>query len=64
MPLALSDHELDIVMRAAAPLPRARRNEFLQAIAEALKDCREPGPGVIFRTCREQLRKFYDPPIL
>jgi hypothetical protein len=61
-PLALSDEELDLVMRPAAPLPRARCNGFLQAIAEALKDCREPGPGAAFRICREQQRKFFDAP--
>jgi len=32
----LTDQELAVLMRAAAPLPPGRRNLFLQAIAAAL----------------------------
>jgi hypothetical protein len=62
-PLRLSDEELDQIMRAAAPLARNRRDDSLQAIAAALATCSEPGPGTVYQICREQQRRFYDPPL-
>jgi hypothetical protein len=35
MPLALSDHQLDAVLRAAQPLPVGDRAAFLEALAQA-----------------------------
>jgi hypothetical protein len=63
-PIRLSDSELDAVMAAARPLAVERRDAFLQAVAGALQGCRELGPGVVFQTCRELQRQFFDAPDL
>ena len=57
-PIKLSDDELDTVLAAARPLPSERRDEYLQAVATALQNCREIGPGVVHQVCREQQRIF------
>jgi hypothetical protein len=57
-PLALSDNELDAVMNACRPLPVERRDEFLQSLADALKNCPLVGPGVVHRVVAEQQRRF------
>lgn len=62
-PIRLSDDELTAVMAAARPLPVARRDDFLQAVAAAL-DGRELGPGLVHRVCSKIQRRFFDPPDL
>lgn len=62
-PIALTDDELDVVMRAATPIDHDRRGAFLEAVAAELAGQRELGEGVVFRICREQQRKFYDAPM-
>jgi hypothetical protein len=62
-PLKLSDDELDAVLAAARPLPVQSRDEFLQAVADALANEREIGPGAVFRICRETQKRYFDPPI-
>jgi hypothetical protein len=62
-PLRLSDSELDIVMRAAAPLDVNRRDAFLQAVASALmRHQGELGEGVVYKTCAELQRQHFDAP--
>ena len=61
-PLALSDQQLDTVMRAAAPLLPGDRDNFLRALAARLHGECELGDGVIFRACRELQREFFRPP--
>jgi hypothetical protein len=61
-PLAFSDAEIDIVLDAARPLPIASRDLFLHAVANALSEIRERGPGVLYRICREQQKRFLVPP--
>jgi hypothetical protein len=56
--LALSDEEMDVLHRLAAPIAWGRRDEFMQAVANALASCPEPGPGVVYRTARELQRNF------
>jgi hypothetical protein len=64
-PLALSDIELDIVMRLAGPLQPADRAAFLEAVAARLAGHQgELGEGLVARTCRELQREFWDPPDL
>jgi len=63
-PIRLSDSELDAVMSAARPLAVERRDEFLQAVANALQGCGEIGPGVVHRICAEAQRQHFDPPDL
>jgi hypothetical protein len=57
-PLALSEEEIDVLNRLAAPIAYGRRNEFLQAVAAALASCPQPGPGLVYRTAREIQRDF------
>jgi hypothetical protein len=64
MPLVrLSDDELNAVMRAAQPLDPDRRGLFLEAVAVALADQVEVGPGLVHRICAEQQRRFFAPPL-
>jgi hypothetical protein len=46
-PLRLSDSELDIVMRAAAPLAVRDRDAFLREVAAALAALPERGDGTV-----------------
>jgi hypothetical protein len=57
-PLALSDEEIDVLHRLAAPIAYGRRDEFLHAVTAALASCPEPGPGVVYRTAREIQQTF------
>jgi len=61
-PLKLSDDEMTPLYRAAAPIAPHLRDEFLQAVADALGAEREIGPGVVFRVLRDTQRKYFDPP--
>jgi hypothetical protein len=56
-PIRLSDDELAAVMAAARPIDVRVREEFLQAVATALKGC-EIGPGVLHRVLAETQRQF------
>jgi hypothetical protein len=60
-PLKLSDSELDAVFAAARPIARDRRDEFMQAVADALGAEREIGPGVVFRVLRDTQKRYFDP---
>jgi hypothetical protein len=58
-PLALSDEEIDILNRLAAPIAFGRRAEFLQAVADALeKSGGGSGVGLVHRVAREVQRGF------
>jgi hypothetical protein len=59
-PLSLSDQELEIVMRAAGPLPAQDRSRFLEAvIAELAHYSRdEIGEGSIARVAHTLQRQF------
>jgi hypothetical protein len=63
-PLALTDDELDAIMRAAAPLQPHQRDGFLQDIAVALAALPMLGPGVVHRAIAEVQRKHFDAPDL
>jgi hypothetical protein len=62
LPLALSDDQLDTVMRGAEPLPLQDRHKYLQRVAELLYQQGEIGDGAVARVCREAQRAFFDPP--
>jgi hypothetical protein len=64
MPVRLTDTELDLVFAAARPLALDMRDPFLQAVADALANRAQVGPGVVYQVCREQQRRFFDPPNL
>ncbi len=57
-PLSLSDEEIDVLNRLAAPIAWGQRQQFLEQVADALAACPEPGPGLIYRTAREIQRGF------
>jgi hypothetical protein len=57
-PLALSDEDIDVLHRLAAPIAWGQRQQFLQAVNDALASCPQPGPGVVYRTAREIQRSF------
>jgi hypothetical protein len=62
LPLALSDDQLDTVMRGAEPLLPQDRHKYLQRVAELLYQQGEIGDGAVARVCREAQRAFFDPP--
>ena len=49
--------------RAAQPLQVRDRNAFLQAVAERLRNCPEPGDGQVFRAVAEAQKMFFSPPL-
>jgi hypothetical protein len=63
-PLALSDAQLDIVFRLAAPLLAADRSAFLEDVARALGELPEVGDGIVARICAQVQRKYWRPPEL
>ena len=63
-PLALSDTQLDIVFRMAAPLLAADRPAFLEDVALAFGGLPEVGDGIVARTCAQVQRKYWRPPEL
>lgn len=63
-PLALTDNQLDQIMRCAAPLhPRVRRL-FVEHVAVRLRG-KTLGDGEVHKACREVLREsgLFDPPL-
>ena len=63
-PLALTDAELDQIMRYAGPLhPRVRR-AFIEHVANRLRG-KTLGDGLVHRVCAEVLREsgIFDPPL-
>jgi hypothetical protein len=63
-PLALTDTQLDIVFRLAAPLLAADRPAFLEDVARALGGLPEVGDGIVARTCAEIQRRYWTPPVM
>jgi hypothetical protein len=59
-PIALSDSQLDAIVRAAAPLAPADRAKFLEAVAEALRG-RVIGDGTVYLAIAEAQRKYFAP---
>jgi hypothetical protein len=63
--LRLSDAELDVVMNAAKPIARDRRDAFLQAVAtELARYPGELGVGLVHRIVAEIQRAHFEPPHL
>jgi hypothetical protein len=63
-PLALTDSQLDIVFRMAAPLLDVDRSAFLEDVARALAELPEIGDGIVARVCAQAQRKYWRPPEL
>jgi hypothetical protein len=62
MPICLSDCQSLTVIRAAAALPPADRDPFLQAVADQLVG-RELGDGAVHRAVAVAFQAFWKPPI-
>jgi hypothetical protein len=63
MPLALTDTQVDAVIRAAAPLPVAERAAFLEELGRVLAGRHEVGDGQLFVILRDVQRKHFRPPL-
>ena len=50
-----------IITAAARPLRPSDVEAFEAAVAEALRG-QQPGPGSVFRVCREVQKRYFDPP--
>jgi hypothetical protein len=61
-PLALSDAQLDQILRSAQPLRPSARSAFLEDVAQALNG-HELGDGFVQRTCATIQRKYFDAPL-
>jgi hypothetical protein len=61
-PIALSDTQLDAIIRACAPLQPDVRNAFLLDLAALLQGQELLGDGTIGRLIRELQKKHFDPP--
>jgi hypothetical protein len=62
IPLALTDEQMDSVLRAAAPLQPRDRAPFLEALAQALSAQPLIGDGSIHRAIADTQKRFFDPP--
>ena len=61
-PLALTDDQLDTVMRHAMPLHPRLRRAFVEHVAVALRG-QEIGDGSLHRACVMVWRQMFDPPL-
>jgi hypothetical protein len=61
-PLALTDQQLDAVLRAAEPLLPRDRGPFLEALAQALAAQPVIGDGTVHRAIAATQRQFFSPP--
>jgi hypothetical protein len=64
-PLALTDDQLDQIVRCAAPLHPELRRVFVEHVAYALRG-KTIGDGTVYLACRQVLREsgMFDPPEL
>jgi hypothetical protein len=62
-PLALTDDQLDQIVRCAAPLNPELRCLFVEHVAYALRG-KTIGDGTVYLACRQVLREsgIFDPP--
>jgi hypothetical protein len=63
-PIALTDDQLDQIMRCAAPLHPVMRHLFVEHVAYALRG-KTLGDGEVWRACASVLREagMFDPPL-
>jgi hypothetical protein len=62
-PFGVDDECYEIILHAAAPLARGPRDAFLEDVASTLRNVGDPGPGELYRLCRELQRKYWAPPL-
>jgi hypothetical protein len=65
-PLALTDAQLDALMRLATPLQPHCRDAFLRILAHELRGKRDVGDGELHRIAAEVIKRYslFDPPEL
>ena len=63
-PIHLSDDELQAVMNACRQLQLRDRDRFLKAVAEAIAELPERGPGSVHRAITTVWKVCFDPPDL
>jgi len=63
MPIALTDSQLDVVIRHAEPLPAADRAKYLHRVATLLHGV-EIGDGVVSRACAQAQSELFRAPDL
>jgi hypothetical protein len=61
-PIKLSDDQLAVIYRGAAPLHVHDRGPFLEAVAQLLRGV-EIGDGAVGRAVAEAQRKYFAPPV-
>jgi hypothetical protein len=61
-PIALSDEQLDAIVRASTPLAPADRSVFLEQVAAELRG-REIGDGTVYLAIATVQRRHWRPPI-
>jgi hypothetical protein len=64
MPISLTDSELEAVMNACRPLAPRERDQFLKAVAQAIAELPERGPGSIHRAIATVWKVCFDAPDL
>jgi hypothetical protein len=62
-PIALSDTQMDTIVRLAGPLPPPDRDVYLREVAAALDGREEIGDGFVARVCAEVQRRLWHPPL-
>jgi hypothetical protein len=62
-PIALSDTQMDTIVRLAGPLPPPDRDVYLREVAAALDGREEIGDGFVARVCAEVRRRLWHPPL-
>ena len=62
-PIALTDEQLDAIVRASQPLAPDDRGKFLGQLTRALEG-REIGDGAVYLAICEAQRKILFPPVL
>ena len=63
-PIYLTDSELEAVMAAARPLAPRDRDRFLQAVAQAIAELPERGPGSVYRAIHDTFKTHFVAPDL
>jgi hypothetical protein len=63
-PLALTDEQLNIIVRASEPLHYPDRGPYLERVAELLRGCEVIGDGLVSRIARQAQAEFWRAPEL
>jgi hypothetical protein len=62
-PFGVDAASYNVIMAAAQPLARDRRDAVLEEVAEVVRKTGANGEGELHRICRELQRRHFDPPL-